>query len=121
MTLGENAKTAAEAAGKQVEIVKVTDSVEIADNCETSAPGLVVVEKVLIVSEIGRKAVTEYRIQTCRISNYGRLAVAKKAELVLDTDKVGGQDSMNPVELLLSAFAYYKSKGIERVTPMLTF
>lgn len=57
VTLGENAKAAA---GKQAEIVKVTDFAEIAAYGVMSTPGLVVDEKVvstgkvLTMEEIGR-------------------------------------------------------------------
>lgn len=52
---------------------------------------------------------------------HGSLAVAKEAEITLDTDLAGRRDAMNPVELLLSALAACMLKGIERVTPMLHF
>lgn len=64
---------------------------------------------------------TEYRVTARRIDSHGSLAAAKRAEVVLDTDLAGRQDAMNPVELLLSALAACMLKGIERVTPMLTF
>ena len=60
VTLGENAKAAAKAAGKDAQIVKVTDFAEIAGYGVMSTPGLVVDEKllsagkVLSVEEIGR-------------------------------------------------------------------
>ena len=60
VTLGENAKAAAAAAGKQAEIVKVTDFAQIAAYGVMSTPGLVIDEKllsagkVLSVDEIGR-------------------------------------------------------------------
>jgi small redox-active disulfide protein 2 len=60
VTLGENAKAAAAAAGKQAEIVKVTDFAEIAANGVMSTPGLVIDEKlvssgkVLTMGEIGK-------------------------------------------------------------------
>ena len=60
IALGENAKAAAAAAGKQAEIVKVTDFAEIAAYGVMSTPGLVVDEKVvstgkvLTAEEIGR-------------------------------------------------------------------
>jgi small redox-active disulfide protein 2 len=60
VTLGQNAKAAAVAAGKEAEIVKVTDFVEIASYGVMSTPGLVIDEKlvstgkVLSVEEIGR-------------------------------------------------------------------
>ena len=64
---------------------------------------------------------TEYRVSARRIDSHGSLAVAKDAEVVLDTDMAGRRDAMNPVELLLSALAACMLKGIERVTPMLAF
>ncbi len=64
---------------------------------------------------------TEYRVHARRIDSHGSLAVAKKAEVVLDTDLAGRRDAMNPVELLLSALAACMLKGIERVTPLLAF
>lgn len=64
---------------------------------------------------------TEYRVSARRIDNHGSLAVAKEAEVVLDTDMAGRRDAMNPVELLLAALAACMLKGIERVTPMLAF
>ena len=60
VTLADNAKAAAEAAGKTVEIVKVTDFAEIAGYGVMSTPALVVDErllssgKVLSEVEIGR-------------------------------------------------------------------
>ena len=60
VTLGENARAAAQAAGQQAEIVKVTDFAEIAAYGVMTTPGLVVDEKllsagkVLSVEEIGR-------------------------------------------------------------------
>lgn len=48
---------------------------------------------------------TSYRVTARRIDSHGSLAIAKQAEVVLDTDLAGRQDAMNPVELLLSALA----------------
>lgn len=59
-TLAENAKAAAEAAGKKAEVVKVTDMAQIAGYGVMSTPGLVIDEKlvsagkVLTAEEIGR-------------------------------------------------------------------
>lgn len=63
----------------------------------------------------------EYRVHARRIDAHGSLAVAKEAEVTLDTDLAGRRDAMNPVELLLSALAACMLKGIERVTPILHF
>jgi uncharacterized OsmC-like protein len=63
----------------------------------------------------------EYRVRARRIDSHGSLAIAKEAEVALDTDLAGRRDAMNPVELLLSALAACMLKGIERVTPMLHF
>jgi small redox-active disulfide protein 2 len=60
VALAYNAKAAAEAAGKDAQIVKVTDFAEIAAYGVMSTPGLVVDErvvstgKVLTADEIGR-------------------------------------------------------------------
>ncbi len=64
---------------------------------------------------------TEYRVHAHRIDSHGSLAVAKEAEVLLDTDMAGRRDAMNPVELLLAALAACMLKGIERVTPILAF
>ena len=52
MALGENARAAAEAAGKQAEIVKVTDFAEIAGYGVMSTPGLVIDEKLVSVGKV---------------------------------------------------------------------
>ena len=64
---------------------------------------------------------TEYRVSARRIDSHGSLAVAKEAEVMLDTDMAGRRDAMNPVELLLAALAACMLKGIERVVPTLAF
>ncbi|WP_225028803.1 OsmC family protein [Xinfangfangia pollutisoli] len=63
----------------------------------------------------------DYRLHARRIDAHGSLALAKAAEVTLDTDLAGRSDAMNPVELLLAALAACMLKGIERVTPMLKF
>ena len=62
-----------------------------------------------------------YRVAARRIDSHGSVARAKAAEVMLDTDLAGRQDAMNPVELLLSALSACMLKGIERVTPLLSF
>jgi small redox-active disulfide protein 2 len=52
VALGENARAAAMAAGKEAEIVKVTDFVEIAGYGVMSTPGLVVDEKVVSTGKV---------------------------------------------------------------------
>jgi small redox-active disulfide protein 2 len=47
VALGENAKRAADEAGKQAELVKVTDFAEIAAYGVMSTPGLVIDEKLV--------------------------------------------------------------------------
>jgi uncharacterized OsmC-like protein len=65
--------------------------------------------------------VTDYRVDALRVDNHGSLAIAKEAEVVLDTDLAGRRDAMNPVELLLASLAAFSLKGTERVIPMLQF
>lgn len=52
VALAENAKAAAAAAGKEAEIVKVTDLAEIAGYGVMSTPGLVVDEKVVSTGRV---------------------------------------------------------------------
>jgi len=52
VALGENAKAAATAAGKDAQIVKVTEFAEIAAYGIMSTPGLVVDEKVLSAGKV---------------------------------------------------------------------
>lgn len=52
VTLGENAMAAAQAAGKQAEIVKVTDFADIAAYGVMSTPGLVIDEKLVSVGKV---------------------------------------------------------------------
>lgn len=64
---------------------------------------------------------TDYRVDARRVDNHGSLAIAKEAEVVLDTDLAGRRDAMNPVELLLASLAACILKGTERVIPLLQF
>lgn len=52
ITLGENAKAAAVAMGKQAEIVKITDFSEIARYGVMSTPGLVIDEKLVSAGKV---------------------------------------------------------------------
>lgn len=52
VALADNAKAAAAAAGKEAEIVKVTDFAEIAAYGVMSTPGLVVDEKVVSTGKV---------------------------------------------------------------------
>jgi uncharacterized OsmC-like protein len=65
--------------------------------------------------------VQQYRITATRLGPHGSLAARKQAEIALDTDPAGRQDAFNPAELLLAAVAACMIKGIERVTPMISF
>jgi uncharacterized OsmC-like protein len=63
----------------------------------------------------------EYRVRARRVDAHGSLALAKSAEIPLDTALEGRADAFNPAELLLAAVAACMIKGIERVTPLLHF
>lgn len=63
----------------------------------------------------------EYDVTAVRLDVHGSVARCKDADITLDTDLGGRRDAMNPAELLLAALAACMLKGIERVTPMLTF
>lgn len=52
VALGDNAKAAAKAMGKEVEIVKVTDFAEIAGYGVMSTPGLVIDEKLVSAGKV---------------------------------------------------------------------
>ena len=52
VALGENARTAVEAAGKQAEIVKVTDIAQIVAYGLMSTPGLVIDEKLVSAGKV---------------------------------------------------------------------
>jgi small redox-active disulfide protein 2 len=52
VALGNNAKAAAEAAGDEAEIIKVTDFAEIAGYGVMSTPGLVINEKLVSAGKV---------------------------------------------------------------------
>lgn len=52
VALGENAKAAAKAAGRDFELIKVTDIVEIAGYGVMSTPGLVIDEKLVSAGKV---------------------------------------------------------------------
>ena len=62
-----------------------------------------------------------YQVTARRLDASGSLATSHGAEVRLATDMQGRKDSLNPVELLLSALAACMIKGAERVTPTLNF
>lgn len=63
----------------------------------------------------------EYRVNARRLDAHGSEATTKEARLTLDTDMKGRPDAFNPAELFLAAIAACMIKGIERVTPMISF
>lgn len=63
----------------------------------------------------------EYDVTAMRLDAHGSVARCKDTVVTLDTDLAGRRDAMNPAELLLAALAACMLKGIERVTPMLSF
>ncbi|MBK6486166.1 MAG: OsmC family protein [Gemmatimonadetes bacterium] len=63
----------------------------------------------------------EYTVRAVRLDAHGSVARCKDAAVTIDTDLAGRRDAMNPAELLLTALAACMLKGIERVTPMLSF
>ncbi|MBA4225570.1 MAG: osmotically inducible protein C [Hyphomonas sp.] len=63
----------------------------------------------------------EYSVSARRVDAHGSEARAKEAVLVLDTDLAGRLDAFNPAELFLASIAACMLKGIERVTPLLSF
>lgn len=63
----------------------------------------------------------EYRIIARRSAPARATANWKQAEIELDITPSGRDDAFNPAELLLTAVAACMLKGIERLTPMLTF
>ncbi len=56
-----------------------------------------------------------YRVDARRVNGHGSIALAKQAEIVLDTDTNGRPDAFNPAELFLASIAACMIKSIERV------
>jgi uncharacterized OsmC-like protein len=63
----------------------------------------------------------EFRVVARRLDAHGSQAECKETTITLDTDLKGRVDAFNPAELLLAAVAACMLKGIERVTPILSF
>jgi uncharacterized OsmC-like protein len=62
-----------------------------------------------------------FHVETVRLDAHGSLARCKAAEITLDTDLAGNPNAFNPAELLLAALSACIIKGIERITPMISF
>ena len=63
----------------------------------------------------------DYAVTAMRQGPSGSIALARAAEVQLDTTLVGRDDAFNPVELLLASLAACMIKGVERSAPMLDF
>lgn len=62
-----------------------------------------------------------FHVETVRLDAHGSRARCKQAEIALDTDLAGNPNAFNPAELLLAALSACIIKGIERITPMISF
>lgn len=65
--------------------------------------------------------ILSYSVTARRTDEHGSFAIAKAAEITLDTGVSGRADAFNPAELFLASIAGCMIKGIERVTPLLKF
>lgn len=63
----------------------------------------------------------EYNVKAHRTDAHGSIAIAKEAEITIDTDVAGRKDAFNPAELFLASIAACMLKGVQRVMPMLHF
>ena len=63
----------------------------------------------------------EYTVYARRLDKHQSEARTKNAILALDTDVNGRLDAFNPAELLLASIAACMIKGIERVSPLISF
>jgi uncharacterized OsmC-like protein len=61
----------------------------------------------------------EHEIHVIRINSHRSLAQGHGVEIAVDTDLAGGDDALNPAELLLTAMAGCMIKTIERTAPIL--
>ena len=62
-----------------------------------------------------------FHVETVRLDAHGSRARCKQTEIALDTDLAGNPNAFNPAELLLAALSACIIKGIERITPMISF
>lgn len=62
-----------------------------------------------------------FHVETIRLDAHSSRARCKRAEIALDTDLAGNPNAFNPAELLLAALSACIIKGIERITPMISF
>lgn len=62
-----------------------------------------------------------FHVETIRLDAHSSRARCKQAEIALDTDLAGNPNAFNPAELLLAALSACIIKGIERITPMISF
>jgi uncharacterized OsmC-like protein len=63
----------------------------------------------------------DYLVNARRVDDNGSVALAKAAEITLDTGLSDRPDAFNPAELFLASIAACMIKGIERVVPLLKF
>jgi len=62
-----------------------------------------------------------FHVETIRLDAHSSRARCKQTEIALDTDLAGNPNAFNPAELLLAALSACIIKGIERITPMISF
>jgi uncharacterized OsmC-like protein len=62
-----------------------------------------------------------FHVESVRTDDHGSVSRCKQAEIPLDTGLAGNPSAFNPAELLLAAVSACIIKGIERITPMLSF
>ena len=62
-----------------------------------------------------------FHVETIRLDAHSSRARCKQVEIALDTDLAGNPNAFNPAELLLAALSACIIKGIERITPIVSF